>query len=718
MVSYRIIGILWATAAILLLFMRISASEAGRHTRRNAESTGYDDLKSRKSARTNSRTSNKDGQPNTRNRGRPKHERPGKSLPDFVAVRTKKGSYRGKVYNILETRVAGFLGMRYGESAAGRKRFRKPEPATKWSEIRDATSYPRSCFQWTDNTFGEGYAGTEMWNTNTEKSEDCLFLNVWTPLGTGFRGNRLKSSKKRLPVMVWIFGGGFYSGTSSLDVYQGQWLAASQEVVVVSMNYRVAAFGFLALGIEEAPGNVGLWDQNLALLWIRDNIHHFHGDKDRITLFGESAGAASVSMHVLSDKSNTLFKNAIMHSASALSPWALLSKAKMRRRALLLAQSMGCNDTNASLSEVVSCLTTRDAQTLADTEIYMEDLGTARFQNAAIIDEDFLTEDVINQLKNKTFSTSINMLTGFNGNEGNYFLVYSTDGFTSLRGDPISYAQYDAGLNKGLWGYPWSPFNESDQQKEGGNSSEIIIQAINFLYTDFQKTVSDSLNSPNVPSDNMYKPALDHIAGDLNFICPAIGFMDDVISVTEMPDEIGSGGRDLNVTRGRKYLYRFLHRSSQTPWPEWMGTLHGYEIEFAFGIPLNTSLNYTDLEKNLSKKMLTYWANFAKAGNPNGDDGGESLTRWPEYHESTKFSLVFDIATTGELKNQTDVVTYVEKGTKHRHCQFWNTYYPLLWESTRPCTDSSLNGSAKGVVLTRLITCVLPAFVTLLLINI
>lgn len=69
-----------------------------------------------------------------------------------------------------------------------------------------------------------------MWNTNTEKSEDCLFLNVWTPLDKGVKGNRLKSSKKRLPVMVWIFGGGFYSGTSSLDVYQGQWLAASQEV--------------------------------------------------------------------------------------------------------------------------------------------------------------------------------------------------------------------------------------------------------------------------------------------------------------------------------------------------------------------------------------------------------------------------------------------------------------------------------------------------------
>lgn len=244
----------------------------------------------------------------------------------------------------------------------------------------------------------------------------------------------------------------------------------------------------------------------------------------------------------------------------------------------------------------------------------MKDLGTARFQNAAVIDDDFLTGDVISQLKNKTFSTSINMLSGFNGNEGNYFLVYSTDGFSNLRGDPISFAQYDAGLNKALWGYPWSPFYESDQQEEGGNSSEIIIQAINFLYTDYQQTVSDSQNPQHVPSENMYKPALDRIAGDLNFICPAIGFMDDVISVTEMPDDVGSGGRDLNVTRGRKYLYRFLRRSSQTPWPEWMGTLHGYEIEFAFGIPLNQALNYTDQEQDLARKMLTYWANFAKSG--------------------------------------------------------------------------------------------------------
>lgn len=251
---------------------------------------------------------------------------------------------------------------------------------------------------------------------------------------------------------------------------------------------------------------------------------------------------------------------------------------------------------------------------MANEEIYLKDLGTARFQNAAIIDEDFLTEDVINQLRNKTFSTSINMLAGFNGNEGNYFLVYSTDGFSDLKGDPISFNQYDTGLNKALWGYPWSPFNESDQQAEGANSSESIIQAINFLYTDYKQTVWDSQNSPSIPSDNMYKPTLDHITGDLNFICPAIGFLDDVISVTEIPDEVGSGDRVLNVTNGRKYLYRFLHRSSQTPWPEWMGTLHGYEIEFAFGIPLNPSLNYTEQEANLARKMLTYWANFAKTG--------------------------------------------------------------------------------------------------------
>lgn len=156
MVSYRTTGSLWPIAAIFLLLVGVSATQAGQHTRRNAESTEHGGLQSRKLPRPNARNSDKADPSTLRSRVRTKHGRLGKSLPDFVTVATKKGSYRGKVFNVLETRVAGFLGMRYAESPAGRLRFRKPVPVKKWPKNGDATSYPKSCFQWTDTTFGEG----------------------------------------------------------------------------------------------------------------------------------------------------------------------------------------------------------------------------------------------------------------------------------------------------------------------------------------------------------------------------------------------------------------------------------------------------------------------------------------------------------------------------------------------------------------------------------
>ena len=139
-------------------------------------------------------------------------------------------------------------------------------------------------------------------------------------------------------LQVWIYGGGFASGSSALPLYDGKVLAAKAGVIVVSMQYRVGPLGFLSLGSESAPGNAGLLDQQLAMRWVHDHIADFGGNPDMVTIVGESAGAASVSYHLLSDGSAELFRSAVMQSSTAGSPWAFVEPEVAKERSYKLAE--------------------------------------------------------------------------------------------------------------------------------------------------------------------------------------------------------------------------------------------------------------------------------------------------------------------------------------------------------------------------------------------
>ncbi|XP_052125729.1 cholinesterase 1 isoform X2 [Frankliniella occidentalis] len=162
------------------------------------------------------------------------------------------------------------------------------------------------------------------------QSEDCLFLNVFTPV------TRLPTDHLR-PVLVFIHGGGFVRGSAHSAIYGPDYLV-ERDLVVVTFNYRLGAFGFLSSNTSHAPGNAGLWDQTLALEWVRDNIRQFGGDPDRVTLYGESAGAASVHLHVLSPQSRGLFHAAVLSSSTALSTYVMAEEAS---KSAVLARSLG-----------------------------------------------------------------------------------------------------------------------------------------------------------------------------------------------------------------------------------------------------------------------------------------------------------------------------------------------------------------------------------------
>ena len=220
---------------------------------------------------------------------------------DAVIVETTLGAVAG----LRAGPVNAFLGIPFAEPPINTLRFRPSKPKTPWyPKVHEAFTFSAECFQSatlsTINDVEEDDEEVDKSFVNTGKiekiqSEDCLYLNIWTPAGAHRDSN--------YPVLFWIYGGAFLHGASSRAEYIGDRLAA-RGVVVVTINYRLGALGFLVSTADGLYGNYGLHDQKTAMLWVQDNIQWFGGDVSRVTLFGESAGAMSVGLHLLDQHDN------------------------------------------------------------------------------------------------------------------------------------------------------------------------------------------------------------------------------------------------------------------------------------------------------------------------------------------------------------------------------------------------------------------------------
>ncbi|XP_013108474.2 uncharacterized protein LOC106087811 [Stomoxys calcitrans] len=224
---------------------------------------------------------------------------------EFEIVNTSKGPVRGrKRINIHSEygKYYAFEGIPFAKPPLRKLRFRAPQPPEPWQEVLDCTNCKAKPMQY-------NYAFKLK-----EGSEDCLYLNVYA---------RELHTAKPLPVMVWIYGGGFQIGEASRDMYAPDYFM-QRDVILVTFNYRLGIFGFLCFDDPELniPGNAGLKDQVLALRWVKDNIHNFNGDANNITVFGESAGGASTHFLMSIPRAKGLFHKAIVQSASMLCPWA------------------------------------------------------------------------------------------------------------------------------------------------------------------------------------------------------------------------------------------------------------------------------------------------------------------------------------------------------------------------------------------------------------
>lgn len=226
----------------------------------------------------------------------------------ILTAKTSEGKLAGKKVGS----VAAFLGVPYAPPPIGANRWRAPQPAQPWSGVRQATAFAPSCYQ-AVHPGGFGPWAHE-YVLSGKVSEDCLYLNIWTPA---------QRAGARLPVLFWIHGGAFTHGSGSVPIYDGAALAA-RGIVVVDINYRLGIFGFLALPAltAESPdhvsGNYGLLDQIAALRWVHDNIAAFGGNPNAITIAGQSAGAASVADLSVSPLAKGLYARAIAESNAGL----------------------------------------------------------------------------------------------------------------------------------------------------------------------------------------------------------------------------------------------------------------------------------------------------------------------------------------------------------------------------------------------------------------
>jgi len=430
--------------------------------------------------------------------------------PDLL-VSTTKGKIQGfEATTVHGRQVSAWYGVPYAQPPVGNLRFRHPRPIDMWEGVKETKQLPNSCIQIKD-TMWPGFHGSEAWNANTKLSEDCLYLNVVAP----------KTPQKNAAVLLWIYGGGFWGGTTTLDLYDLKTIVSEENIIAVGIQYRVASLAFLYFDTEDVPGNAGMFDQLMALQWVKDNIEQFGGNPNNITLMGESAGACSVSLHLLSPLSRHLFSQAIMQSAAATVPWGVITKEESLLRGLRLAELMQCPHDRKNIRGAIDCLRKANATEMVYKEWDGITMGLTIGIFTPIIDGSFLDEKPAVSLKKKEFKKT-NILIGANKDEGMFFIFYyMADMFPKEEDVFINREDFERSITE------LNVYANPLQRK-----------AIEFEYTNW-------LN-PGDPIKN--REEVDRFTGDWQFTCPVVEF-----------------AHRYAETGNNVYMYHFTQRASWSP---------------------------------------------------------------------------------------------------------------------------------------------------------
>jgi len=482
----------------------------------------------------------------------------------------------GLVEGVLENGIWRFLGIPYAKPPLGELRWKPPQPVPPWGGVRPCAQFGDSCPQPESDQYGLGGLG-----------EDCLHLNIWTPQ---------ESEGESLPVMVWIHGGAFLTGSSSVELHRDETLydgsdLARKGVIVVTINYRLGPFGFFAhpLLAGESPrrisGNYGLLDQLAALTWVRRNISSFAGDDTKLTIFGQSAGASSICYLMVNPLAEGLFERAIIESApfwiQGVDHPEYQSMQAAMENGKALVRALGLEGSPRLMEEMRS----RTYEEIIDAAGMVVGLPIPGIHFGPAIDGWLLPERPETLLASGEHHR-VDVIAGSNRNEAVLMAP-------ALASDLDEYEEFVRRIAGPLAGEALRRFPAASDEE---------------------------------------------VPGVLNRLITALEFAAPARFVARCASEAG----------GKAFLYNFAPDPGNEQRRE-VCACHGSEIPYIFG-RLSPEGGYDSRDTDLSSLISAYWVNFSRGGDPNGS----GLPRWPLYDKESDLSLElgYDIAAMSGLESE------------------------------------------------------------------
>jgi para-nitrobenzyl esterase len=505
----------------------------------------------------------------------------------------------GPVDGVTSNGVTRFLGIPYAKPPVGPLRWMPPQPVAKWTATRPATKFGPTCAQVT--TLGP-FAGPP------NDREDCLYLNVFTP-----------DAKAKLPVLVWLHGGGYFDGAS--NDYDATKLVTRGHMVVVTINYRLNLFGFMTHPVLDAEGhafgNYGIMDMQAALRWVKRNAAAFGGDPGNVTLGGQSAGAGASAANVFSPGARGLFQRAIFQSGG-YTPFVPKEIAEDKGRKF--AAAAGC--ATGDIAKCLRALPAAKIEALAGTASETSPLITN-----PMVDGTVIPRQEIELIQSGQFNR-MPIMMGTTHDEGNFtngILQY----FKKDRA-PINEADYHAYVQK-TYGGNAGPGGSPPAYPKGTVDAVIARYPVSKAGA---QMAWDSAHSDMLACRGQY------VAGEITPHAPV-------------------------------YMYLFDDRTAQTYFPKMPGfqplAYHTADIAYVFtgyhGSPEGLHFTLTAAQSRLSDQMVDAWVNFARTGNPNG----QGNTPWPRWQKGADIPAYL-LQSDGWKTVQTNA-----QFTSAHNCAFWNS---------------------------------------------